>query len=257
VPLLIRLAGLTDIGRVRRRNEDSLALASDHGVAVVADGMGGHPGGDEASRIAAQVALDRLVTLRKGDQGETSAPPWASAMAEVVIHAHAAVRRRSEEVPEHAGMGTTLTAMVADSARALWVVGHVGDSRAYQYREGVFRQVTRDDTWVQERVDAQELTPDQARRHPFGHIVTQGLGLDQPPRPRVLTGDLRRGDVYLLCTDGLAGMVEDELIAGVIRDQARDSGAPFDAGMVCRTLVDMANRRGGHDNVTLAVMQVG
>ena len=153
-------------------------------------------------------------------------------------------------------MGTTLTAMVADSARAVWVIGHVGDSRAYQYREGVFRQLTRDDTWVQERVDAKELTPDQARRHPFGHIVTQGLGLDQPPRPWVLTGDLRRGDVYVLCTDGLAGTVDDELIAGVIRDQDPGSGPLFDAEKVCRDLVDMANRRGGHDNITLAVMQV-
>lgn len=257
MPLPLTIVGVTDIGQVRRRNEDSLGLAPEAGVAVVADGMGGHPGGDVASREAATFAVERLRALLAERRGQGGAPSLDAAMAEAVLGAHEAVRRRGSAEPELEGMGTTITAFAADPGGDGWTIGHVGDSRAYLLRHGSFRQLTRDDTWVQQRVDAAELTPEQAKRHPFGHILTQCLGLEERPTPQVLTGRLEPGDVFLLCTDGLAGMLEDELLSDALR--AHVSGGPdgTDVEGAASTLVAMAKDRGGYDNISVALIAVG
>ncbi len=254
--LHLTLAGLSDIGRIRRRNEDSLALAAASGVAVVADGMGGHPAGDVASRAASNAALAELSRLRAAHATESSAPPLDLAMSRVVLVAHAAVRDRSVQDAALAGMGTTLTAFAATAEHGSWVIGHAGDSRAYLLRHGSFQQLTRDDTWVQQRVDAAELTRAQARHHPFGHILTQCLGLEDPPEAQVLTGRLQPGDLFLLCTDGLTGMLEDEVIADALRAPTQGAAlAPALEG-AARTLVAMALDRGGYDNITVALVAV-
>jgi len=257
VPLPLTIVGMTDIGLVRRRNEDSLGLAPESGVAVVADGMGGHPGGDVASQEAAAFAVARLRELRSEAQAQGGAPALDAAMAGVVLGAHGAVRRRGERQPELEGMGTTLTAFAADPEEEAWAIGHVGDSRAYLLRHGSFRQLTRDDTWVQQRVDAAELTPEQARRHPFGHILTQCLGLEETPTPQVLSGRLESGDVFLLCTDGLAGMLEDELLSDALRAHVSPGDAAPDVEGAARTLLAMAKDRGGYDNISVALIAVG
>ena len=254
--LRLTLAGLSDIGRIRRRNEDSLALAAESGIAVVADGMGGHPGGDVASQAASSTALEELSRLRAAPATQSSEAPLHLAMSEVVLVAHAAVRDRGARDAALAGMGTTLTAFAANAEDGTWVIGHAGDSRAYLLRHGSFRQLTRDDTWVQQRVDEALLTPAQARRHPFGHILTQCLGLDDPPEPQVLTGRLQPRDLFLLCTDGLAGMLEDEVIADALRAHAHGAGHPADIESAARTLVAMALDRGGYDNITVALVAV-
>jgi len=247
VPLRLTLAGSSDIGRVRRRNEDSLALAPELGIAVVADGMGGHPGGDVASRTAAERALEGL-------RGAGTRGSIELAMSETVLAAHAAVLDHGAREIGLAGMGTTLTALFADVGTGAWCVGHVGDSRAYLLRRGVLRQLTRDDTWVQQKVDAEELTPAQARRHPCGHILTQCLGSDAPPRVQVLTGSLEPGDLFLLCSDGLVGMLADEELAATLRAHAGPPEADVEGA--ARTLVASALERGGHDNVTVALVSV-
>jgi len=245
VPLYLTLAGKSDVGRVRRRNEDSFRLAPELGIAVVADGMGGHPGGDVASRIAAERALERLREPRAPGSMER-------AMSDVVLSAHAAVRDRGASEPALSGMGTTLTAFLADVVEEAWCIGHVGDSRAYLLRGGAFCQLTRDDTWVQRKVDADELTPAQARHHPFGHILTQCLGSDAPPVVQVLTGSLEAGDLFLLCSDGLVGMLDDEMLYEILLAHTRDPAA--DVESAARSLVTSARERGGFDNITVALV---
>jgi len=247
------VVGLTDIGRTRSRNEDSVSLLPDQGVAVVADGMGGHPGGDVASRLAAGTAttvlsgalgeLEREGNVERGLRG---------AMARAVAYAHIAVREKGFETPELAGMGTTLTAIVVDAASGRWVVGHVGDSRAYLLRDGRLQQLTRDDTWVQDRLDAGQLTPEQARNHPFSHMLTQCVGLDTPPEPLILDGEVAGSDVYVLCTDGLVGMLDDEALVSIL---AHSVGESNDDASV-RALVEAANAAGGFDNITAAIVTV-
>lgn len=254
MPLSLNIAGITDIGQVRRRNEDSIGLEPGLGIVVVADGMGGHPGGDVASSEAAVTAVHRLREFREGSGPQGGEAPMDEAMRGAVMAAHAAVRARGEDDPELEGMGTTVTAFAADPDEGSWSIGHVGDSRAYLLRHGSFRQLTRDDTWVQQRVDAAELTPEQARRHPFGHILTQCVGLEDPPTPQILSGRLERGDVFLLCTDGLAGMLDDEFIADALR--AHFSPGPDAEGAV-DALVAGAKDRGGYDNITVAIISVG
>jgi protein phosphatase len=248
----LTFTGLSDIGRVRKRNEDSLSLQPDLGVAIVADGMGGHPGGDVASRIAADTAARRLrALLPHGGGKEDTAELLRSAMAQSVLGAHHAVRTEGVREPSLDGMGTTLTAMAIDTASGKYAIGHVGDSRAYRFRDGALVQLTRDDTWVQRRVEAEELTPDQARRHPFGHILTQCVGLEDAPEPQVLTGVVEPGDLYVLCTDGLVGMLDDADLKHLLEARAAEG-----AEAVATALVTLAKERGGFDNVTVVVTEV-
>lgn len=253
----LTLAGTSDIGRVRNRNEDSFSLVPELGIAVLADGMGGHPGGDVASRIAAETTVSSLRSLLppKGlPDPEGAAEQMGRAMAESVLWAHRAVRAEGASEPALEGMGTTLTAFVADADTGVYAVGHVGDSRVYRLREGRLVQLTRDDTWVQQRVDEQQLTPEQARDHPFGHMLTQCVGLPEQPDPHVLTGVVEAGDAYLLCTDGLTGMLSDAELEASLAETPSGDGPAGEAQL--QRLVDLANERGGHDNITAALILV-
>ncbi|MSR21318.1 MAG: serine/threonine-protein phosphatase [Gemmatimonadetes bacterium] len=205
---LTSVFGMSDVGKTRTRNEDSWSLVPGLGAAVVADGMGGHPGGDLASRIAADAAVGVLREEFGAESrpGEPLHERMSAAMRRSVMSAHEAIRARAEREPELDGMGTTLTALAVDPATDLFVLGNVGDSRAYRFRAGELTRLTRDDTWVQERLDAKRLTPEQARRHPFAHLLTQCLGLEDTPKPRITEGTVQVGDAYLLCSDGLVGM---------------------------------------------------
>jgi serine/threonine protein phosphatase PrpC len=258
----VTLSGVSDIGRVRKRNEDSMSLAPTLGIAVIADGMGGHPGGDVASRIAAATVAASLERHFTSAGGAVSSDPHRSAahldraMVESVLSAHAAVRAEAEDRAELSGMGTTLTALAIEAGTGVFAVGHVGDSRAYRLRGGRLSALTRDDTWVQTQVDAARLTAEQARHHPFGHILTQCLGLEEEPYPHVLTGDVTAGDAYLLCTDGLVGMVEDADIAATLLQGLADGDGAGRTDAAARALVEKANELGGYDNVTVVIALV-
>jgi protein phosphatase len=250
---------MTDMGKTRNRNEDSFFLLPDVGVAVVADGMGGHPSGNVASRIAAETAARAL-----GKELALGPPPGLDAatrlsvtMRRAVIRAHHAIRAEGERDPELDGMGTTLTAIALDPRSDLFVLGHVGDSRAYQYRNGRLLQLTRDDTWVQERIEANLLTPDQARRHPFAHLLTQCLGLEDTPTPSVTHGTVEIGDMYLLCTDGLAGMLADKDLERILEHELAGEGVRRGTEAALRALLDAANEAGGHDNITAVLVTIG
>lgn len=251
------VVGLSDIGKARTRNEDSLCIIPERGVAVVADGMGGHPGGDVASRIAAETAARLLGGPRDtGGSGEDATRRLRAAMSRSVVAAHEAIRAHGRQEPELEGMGTTLTAMIVDADTGTWVLGHVGDSRAYLFRGGRLTQLTRDDTWVQERVEAAQLTREQARRHPFGHLLTQCLGLEEPPVPHILGGRTEAGDAYLLCTDGLVGMLDDPELERILAEHLVGNGGGSAADAPVRALLEAANEAGGHDNITAALVRI-
>lgn len=254
----LSIVGLTDIGRVRKRNEDSLALIPDTGVAVVADGMGGHPGGDIASRIASDTAARILDQAQRGNPSpDQLLGVLREAMTGSVAMAHRDIRARGEAEPELNGMGTTLTAIVVDADARTYVLGHVGDSRAYLFRSGVLSQLTRDDTWVQDRVDRGDIDPETARTHPFAHLLTQCLGLEESPSSQILDGTIEPGDVILLCTDGLVGMVADARLEEILREAPHGNGDTAGYTATISTLLDAANEAGGQDNITAAIVTLG
>ncbi|MFW5947231.1 MAG: PP2C family protein-serine/threonine phosphatase [Gemmatimonadota bacterium] len=231
-------AGHTDIGRVRHRNEDALLQRPLRGLAVVADGMGGHAAGDIASRIAVDVLDDRSRNL---------GPDPARGLADAVRAAHEAILRAAGADRELEGMGTTLTALRVH--RDGCVIAHVGDSRAYRLRGEGLEQLTRDQTWVQDQVDAGALSPDEARRHPYASVLTTALGVgDGELEVQLLRPNCRPGDTFLLCTDGLTARLTDADLRAVLRDEADD------LDRAARALVDAANDAGGPVNITVALV---
>lgn len=232
-------AGHTDVGRVRTRNEDALLQQPLRGLAAVADGMGGHAGGDVASRIAVDVLDDRT-----RDMG----PDPGTTLTDAVRAAHEAILRAARADPELEGMGTTLTALWAQEEQC--IIAHVGDSRAYRWRDDALEQLTRDQTWVQEQVDAGALSSERARTHPFSSILTGALGIeDQDLEVQLLEPGCEPGDTFLLCSDGLNARLTDSEILAILQAHTDDLDA------AAHTLVDAANEAGGPDNITVALVR--
>lgn len=224
------------VGLVRKGNEDAHAPTSDDAgpgpiVVAVADGMGGHVAGEVASRIAIEAAT-----------GATEADPQ-----ERVRIANESVVTAISEDPKLAGMGTTLTLGIFGEDGALRI-GHVGDSRAYLLRKRELRGLTTDHTLVAELVDGGFITEAEARTHPRRHIVTQSIGMRDIRIDRVDL-ELEPGDRVLLCTDGLTSMIDDSAICALLVEAESPSEAVW-------ALIDAANAAGGHDNTTVAVVDV-
>ena len=236
----ISFAGMTDVGRVRARNEDALLLRPQRGLFAVADGMGGHAAGDIASRIAIDV-LDERTTDAAGDM--------EGALAEGIRAGHEAILKAARADSDLHGMGTTLTALHVGEGGC--VIAHVGDSRAYRWRAGSLEQLTRDQTWVQDQVDAGLLAPERARDHPFAAMLTCALGIEdvdldiQTIRPLC-----EPEETYLLCSDGLVARLDDDEVRRVLLE----NGSDLDAA--ARALIDSANRAGGPDNITVALVRL-
>ncbi len=228
----IRAGAATDIGLVREGNED--AYLSEEPLFAVADGMGGHRGGEVASRIA----IDTLEAMfRRGEGG----------LSEQVQEANRAVFERSVLDRSVAGMGTTLTAAMIEGARAR--LAHVGDSRAYLLRDGELRLLTEDHTLVQRMVQQGEITPEEAERHPQRSVITRVLGVEPSVPVDEVVIDLRAGDRLLVCSDGLTSMLGDDEIAGLLR-------AEPDPQRAADALIRAANDAGGVDNTTVIVIDV-
>jgi PPM family protein phosphatase len=245
------IVGRSDIGRVRARNEDSVKIREDFGLAIIADGMGGHPGGDTASGLAALTTADDIIAQLQ-DGGATRDVD----MARSVSRAHEALRAWVAEHAELEGMGTTLTALLVESDRSRYLIGHVGDSRAYRLRASGLERITRDDSWVQDQIDAKVLTPEQAGRHPYRHLLSQCVGLEDVPTPRVYDGNVEPGDGFLLCTDGLTGHLDDESIQDLLIGHLGRNANRKQVSTAVDALVDAAIDAGGYDNVTVALVVV-
>ena len=244
----------SDPGLRRTGNEDCYATRPDIGLFVVADGMGGHVAGEVASRAAIE-AIEAFVQETAGaDKNRTWPFPFDATLSLEANRLKAAFRLANRRIgsaiadsQELRGMATTASGMLFGAHDGS--VAHVGDSRVYVLRAGVLDQITHDHSWVEEQVRAGTLTPTAARQHPWRNVVTRALSGGEDPEVDVTEISPSPGDRYLLCTDGLFGVVPDPRIAELLA-----SGDPLDA--ICRALVEAANAAGGPDNITTLVIQV-
>ncbi|MBQ0989478.1 protein phosphatase 2C domain-containing protein [Micromonospora sp. PSH03] len=236
--LKLRSVGTSDRGLIRSGNQDALHAGT--WLVAVADGMGGMAAGDLASALT----IDAVVPL----DVETPEDALVAALEGGIALATSRIRQAVAEDPERQGMGTTLTALLFARTGSCLALAHVGDSRAYLYREGVLKQVTRDDTFVQMLVDQGVITADQASSHPRRAVVTQALQGDEVS-PSYATMVPRAGDRWLLCSDGLSNVVRPDTLTEVL------SGYP-DRDACAAKLIDLALHAGAPDNVTVVVADV-
>lgn len=237
--------GVSDTGLRRAQNEDTLVLDHDGGVVIVADGMGGRPGGEHASALAAQVVQEHL-SSPEGSDGEP-----ADRMAEAVTLANSRVWEDSIANPDRQGMGTTVTALALHGDATQWTIGHVGDSRGYVFRDGALRRITRDHTVVQDLLDSGAISASATADHPFGHLINRAVGTEETVDVDVFEGETLDGDIFLLCSDGLAGLMTDEEIEAALQGLTI-SGLDEKSA----ELVAIAHERGAPDNVTLCFLAV-
>lgn len=240
-------AGMTDRGRRRARNEDSLLLRADARIYAVADGMGGHAAGNVASRIAIDVLAG---AFERPPSPRIRAATLARRLLGVFDDANRAILEHAAAHRECAGMGTTLTALAPLAGAGQCVVAHVGDSRAYRLRDGELTQLTRDHTWVQQQVDAGMLTSAEVRHHPLSSVLSRVLGTAAVGPADTLVVDAAPGDVFLLCSDGLTTMLEDGDVCMLL-------DRPLSLEERARELIDAANLRGGLDNITIVLLAAG
>jgi len=266
------ISGLTDIGRRKQKNEDNFGVfpagedspewSSDGVLLVVADGLGGHFGGEMASKLAGSLVGDLLKGCGSGDpavparEGESAAvaeevrgwedtKDWHVLLREAFRRANESIFKTNQDfVDTGRPMGTTLLAAFVKHGTA-WVC-NVGDSRAYHVRNGEILAKTEDHSWVDEQVKQGLMTPEDAAKDKRKNLVTRSIGTDPEVEADVYTWKVRSGDLLMLCTDGLINMVPDDEIAAVL-------ARPESAETLARELVDLANRNGGRDNITAVV----
>ena len=243
--LTLAIHGASHRGRVRSQNEDHFLADAAEGLIVVADGLGGRPSGEVASEIAARAAHEAL-TSRSWTEGR------GDAMTEAVQAANKAVAAAAEANEELAGMGTTLTVLAVDPETGALTIGHVGDSRAYRQRDGVLEQLTRDHTVAQELLDAGRLVNPDISDHPFRHLLNRAVGTEPDVEVEVFVDSAQPDDVYLLCSDGLIAVVDDESIS-----QALSAARAGTLETVADELISTANEGGGPDNITVGLLAVG
>lgn len=238
----ITSAGRTDVGVIRSGNEDSYLMVPDRGIFVVADGMGGHAAGEVASDMAVHYVARELDSLRGLSDEQV-----AERMRGAIRTANGAIFQRTLTEHDKRGMGTTVTVLTLYESRFL--IGQVGDSRAYLLRDNKLSQLTKDHSYVQEQVDAGYLTPEQARTHPYSNVITRCVGANSDVMPDIYVGSVRPRDVFLLASDGLTGMLEDYQLAELLSPE-RMPEDEVDA------LIAEANRHGGLDNITAVIVRI-
>jgi serine/threonine protein phosphatase PrpC len=245
----VKFVARSEIGHARENNEDKFdfyepdeepLLAARGSVYLVCDGMGGHNAGQIASELAAKQFLHAYYHL-----GGTA----QEAARHAILQAHHYIAEMASKIPSRYGMGTTLTALILKQDEG--ILAHVGDSRCYRLREGVFEQLSRDHTLVARLVEQGIITPEQAKYHPQRNVIRQAVGVadpSEPLEPDIETFALQAGDLYLLCSDGLTDMVDDAEIEAILRDEPPTRAA--------WRLVDRALANGGRDNITVVLVQI-
>ena len=234
----------TDIGLVRKENQDSSAygiISSDCVWAVICDGMGGARGGKTASSIAVNSITEHINSKFNEDM---SSDEISDLLVSAVNDANLSVYKAAIDDPELAGMGTTCELMLVRGDVAY--IAHVGDSRAYSVRDGKILQITEDHSLVQEMVRRGEITPDQAMRHPNKNLITRALGVASDVHIDYIEAEFNAGDTLLICSDGLSNFVSK---ADIVRTVSENRG-----DLMIDTLVEIAKRHGGHDNITVTVI---
>jgi serine/threonine protein phosphatase PrpC len=242
----------SDVGKKRKGNEDSLVADPEQNLFVVADGMGGHAAGEVASRVAVD-AICEFVALTAGDEEITwpfglddSISYDGNRLKTAIRHANRRVLEATRERSEYEGMATTVAAVLFDDDVAN--IAHVGDSRIYLWSEGALQQLTSDHSWVNEQIQSGVISAEQARNHPLRNVVTRALGGRAELLVDVQARRVRKGEVLLLCSDGLTTMITDAEIASILESSGSDMTRAAEA------LVEAANERGGEDNITVILL---
>jgi protein phosphatase len=237
-------SGRTDVGMIRSGNEDNFAVdvTPTRGIFIVADGMGGHAAGEVASEMAVQIVLREIKEVADLSDGSAT-----KILGEALKLANRAIHDRTITEVDKQGMGTTASVLLLSDAR--YLIGQVGDSRVYLLRDGALKQLTKDHSYVQEQVDLGNLTPEQARYHPYSNVITRCVGASPEVEPDLYAGEARTGDIYLVASDGLTGMVDDRRLAQLLMSRAEPDRK-------VQALIAEANARGGLDNITAIVIHV-
>nr|WP_255653086.1 MULTISPECIES: Stp1/IreP family PP2C-type Ser/Thr phosphatase [Myxococcus] len=244
--------GLTDVGRKRQHNEDAMLVDVSLGLYVVADGMGGHAAGEVASNRATEVVKQHITANRHllkdlGNNPTADSRSAAAALVEVAVQrACADIYRTAMSDSTKRGMGTTFVCLAVGGNKA--VIGHVGDSRVYLVRHGQCHRLTEDHTLVAAQLKAGTITKEQAATSQYRNVITRAVGIQESVQVDTLIVDLVPGDMFVLCSDGLHGYVEDEELLPLVSGLA--------PGDLPKRLIDIANERGGKDNITAVVVKI-
>lgn len=234
--------GKSDVGLVRPNNEDTFLVNQEAGYCLVADGMGGAAAGETASNIFAETADEVFAGSKlESEQDVLSCVQSTFRLANDRILAHVA------QYPEHQGMGCTAELLAFTGTG--FVIGHMGDSRTYRFRDDTLKQLTKDHSLVQDQIDQGLITQEQARNHSMRNVILRAVGVRPSPALDTLRGPAYKGDLFLLCSDGLTDLVEDEEINEVL-------GFEIEMDMKIEHLIDLAKKAGGKDNITVVLAKV-
>jgi protein phosphatase len=243
----MRFCGLTDIGLVRELNEDTISVPNEDEsmkLFVLADGMGGVNGGEEASKIASKSARDYI--KKNFIKIERTKVGLEELIRNAMNYANSKVFEAGNNDPKLKGMGTTLIVVLIYRGRIH--IGHIGDSRVYRLRQNVLRQITKDHSYVQELVKQGAITEEEAKTHPQKNALTKVLGCERRIKPDIITKGFVKGDIILMCSDGLTNMVDDQYIYEIIMKNI------YDINIECKKLIEKANKNGGKDNVSAIII---
>ncbi|KYF59808.1 phosphoprotein phosphatase [Sorangium cellulosum] len=247
-------SGMTDVGLQRDHNEDSYAVLSEYDLFIVADGMGGHRAGDVASKLATESIADFFRSTSREDATwpfhfDTSLSEEENRLQAGIRVANRQIFERSIRSRDCAGMGTTVVGALFSKKKNRIYVGHVGDSRAYRVRKGSIDQLTRDHSLFNDYIMAMpELTEEQRAELPR-NVITRALGMNDSVTVDLISDEPQPGDVYLLCSDGLSGMLSDDQILQIV-------SSTDEVPEMCRRLIAKANENGGEDNITALVIRI-
>lgn len=246
----LEIANISDAGKRRPHNEDSTLSDADLGLVILADGMGGYKAGEVASAIAVTAIHASVKSgLKKPQTGGGDAPSLQSELIkQAIIHSNSEIYKAALKDDQCQGMGTTIIAgLFHDNAVT---IGHVGDSRVYRMRNNLFRQITRDHSLIQELIDRGVYTPEEAAENTPRNLVTRALGIDREVQVEVTEDAVLPGDIYLLCSDGLNDMVDDEEIHLTLSKYSAN------LAQAAEELVRLANVKGGKDNISVILIRV-
>lgn len=246
--LKIVIHGMTDVGQSREHNEDAISWDTRLGLALLADGMGGHNAGEVASILAVDSIKTSLADVVTPEIVASGVVDYKEAVIDAVSFANREINEQSLENPEYAGMGTTLVLVLFLNHHIIYA--HVGDSRIYRLRDSKLKRLTSDHSLVQEMIDNGYLSHEEAQESTSRNLITRALGISEEVDVDIGEQNTEIGDIYLLCSDGLTDLVSDKEITDAIMKN-RD-----DLEIVSRTLVDLANQKGGTDNISVVLAAV-
>ncbi len=244
------MAGVTDTGQRRDNNEDNILVDRHHALAIVADGMGGHNAGEVASKIATDITSQFLIAglhiESRMDDAISTPGPMKDLLEKSIQLANRKIIEESGNDDKKSGMGTTIVCLLF--CKNWFVIGHIGDSRCYRFRDGTISQLSEDHSWIQGMVEKGTINEEDAKRHPQRGLLLQALG-NREVEPTFVSGCPMAGDIFVLCSDGLTEVVSDNTIGFVLNQD----GSPE---KTAEKLVELANENGGPDNISVVVVKI-